>query len=77
MSAKLGADLWNVENHTLWTAELYPEKDTIKEAVAAALNLYALVNGEAGDLTAWKNTERKSLCSGFNAADPDAIIAYG
>lgn len=76
LSAKLGADLWNGENHTLWTAELYPEKDTIKEAVAAALNLYALVNGEAGDLTAWKNTERKSLCSGFNAADPDAIIAW-
>lgn len=76
LSAKLGADLWNGENHTLWTAELYPEKDTIKEAVAAALNLYALVNGEAGDLTAWKNTDRKSLCSGFNAADPDAIIAW-
>ena len=76
VSVKLGADLWNGENHTLWTAELYPEKDTIKEAVAAALNLYALVNGEAGDLTAWKNTERKSLCSGFNAADPDAIIAW-
>lgn len=76
VSAKLGADLWNGENHTLWTAELYPEKDTIKEAVAAALNLYALVNVEAGNLTAWKNTERKSLCSGFNAADPDAIIAW-
>ena len=76
LSAKLGADLWNGENHTLWTAELYPEKDTIKEAVAAALNLYALVNVEAGNLTAWKNTERKSLCSGFNAADPDAIIAW-
>lgn len=76
VSAKLGADLWNGENHTLWTAELYPEKDTIKEAVAAALNLYALVNDEAGDLTAWKNTDRKSLCSGFNAADPDAIIAW-
>ena len=76
VSVKLGADLWNGENHTLWTAELYPEKDTIKEAVAAALNLYALVNGEAGDLTAWKNTERKSLCSGFNSADPDAIIAW-
>lgn len=76
VSAKLGADLWNGENHTLWTAELYPEKDTIKEAVAAALNLYALVNGEAGNLNAWKNTERKSLCSGFNSADPDAIIAW-
>lgn len=24
----------------------------------------------------WKNSERKSLCSGFNDADPDAIIAW-
>lgn len=24
----------------------------------------------------WRNAEKKSLCSGFNAADPDAIIAW-
>ena len=46
VAEKLGTDLWNGGNHTLWTAELYPEKDTVREAVAAALNLYALVTGE-------------------------------
>ena len=29
-----------------------------------------------GDLDTWKKAERKSLCSGFHAADPDAIIAW-
>lgn len=53
----------------------HQEKDTIKEAVAAALNLYGLVHGD-GDLDTWKKAERKSLCSGFHAADPDTIIAW-
>lgn len=75
VAEKLGTDLWDGGNHTLWTAELYPEKDTVREAVAAALNLYALVTGE-GRLGDWKESPRKSLCSGFNAADPDAIIAW-
>lgn len=80
VAARLGADLWNGEKHTLWAAELYPEKDTIKEAVASALNLYAIVNGEtpsdSSEIAAWKVEDRKSLCSGFNSADPDAIIAW-
>lgn len=46
VAERLGTDLWDGGNHTLWTAELYPEKDTVREAVAAALNLYALVTGE-------------------------------
>lgn len=75
VAEKLGTDLWDGGNHTLWTAELYPEKDNVREAVAAALNLYALVTGEGG-LEDWKESPRKSLCSGFNAADPDAIIAW-
>ena len=69
--------LWEDNSHTLWSAALYPEKDTIEEAVKAALNLYALVNGEdQADLSAWKEAQKKSLCSGFNDADPDAIIAW-
>ena len=76
----LGADLWETDTHTLWTAALYPEKDTIKEAVAAALELYDLIAGKEADceskLEAWKASVKKSLCSGFNAADPDAIIAW-
>lgn len=47
--------MWEDDSHTLWSAALYPEKDTIEEAVGAALNLYAIVNGNTGaDLTAWK-----------------------
>lgn len=96
ISEKLGVDLWEGETHLLWTANLYPEKDTVKEAVAASLELYDLVTEETCadacpdkqvaslnpqevfriKLEAWKASSRKSLCSGFNAADPDAIIAW-
>lgn len=76
LEKKLGADLWKGAAHSLWAADLYPEADTIKEAVDAALNLYAIVNEEDGDLEAWKKAEKRSLCSGFNEADPDAIIAW-
>ena len=67
--------LWEGENRTLWTANLYPACDTIQEAIAAALNVYAMANG-SGDVETWKNATRKSLCSGFNEADPEAIIAW-
>lgn len=84
ISEKLGVDLWENESHTLWNAQLYPEKDSIQEAVAASLELYELVTGEIirsqkpmeALLASWKETSRKSLCSGFHAADPDAIIAW-
>ena len=88
ISVRLGEDLWEDDSHTLWTAGLYPEKDTIKEAVAAALELYDLVESYQTDipsetsedreqrLHAWRESARNSLCSGFHAADPDAIIAW-
>jgi fucokinase len=70
------SDLWEEgEVHSLWTAKLYPACKTIREALDAALNLYELIQG-AGNLAAWKNAERKSLCSGFNEADPGALIAW-
>lgn len=72
---KLGAKLWDDDNHVLWNANLYPEADTIQAAVSASLNLYWLVHGK-GDIGIWKEASRKSLCSGFNAADADAIIAW-
>ena len=68
-------ELWDGDNHTLWTANLYPACDTIQEAIASALNVYALAHGE-GDIVTWKKANRKSLCSGFNEADPEAIIAW-
>jgi len=69
--SELGSDY----NGTLWTADIYPACDNIVDAVAAALNVYAMAHGE-GNVSAWRNTVRKSLCSGFNAADPEAIIAW-
>lgn len=57
---------------SLWVAPIYPEKDTVQEAVAAALDLYKKVESED-----WENIEQgKSLASGFNDADPNAILAW-
>ena len=69
-------ELWqNGDSKTLWNAALYPECDTIQEAIAAALNLYAMAQG-GGNAEIWRKTSRKSLCSGFNDADPQAIVAW-
>ncbi len=77
ISRELGVDLWEENTHTLWTAQLYPEKESIRAAVAASLELYdMIVKGDRSKLTAWKAASRKSLCSGFNAADSEAIIAW-
>lgn len=68
-------EVWKESNHSLWDAELYPVCSTIGEAVHAALNVYDLSQG-AGNLSEWRNCEKKSLCSGFRDADPDALIAW-
>ena len=75
---KLGTDageLWGEQEHTLWTAKLYPQCDTVQDSVLAALNLYNLLHG-SGDAEAWRRGERKSLCAGLHDADSDAIIAW-
>ena len=36
------SELWDSQEHTLWTARLYPVCGTIREAVKSALNVYAL-----------------------------------
>ena len=77
LETKLGVSLWDNAEHTLWSANLYTEADCIHDAVEAALNLYKIVhNEESADVEKWKNSVRKSLCAGFNDADPDAIIAW-
>lgn len=68
-------DLWQGSSHTLWEAKLYPSCATIEEALAAALNIYDMSQGK-GDVKAWSEADRKSLKSGFNEADPDALIAW-
>lgn len=68
-------ELWEGDMHSLWLANLYPSCATIQDAVASALNLYEMANGN-GDVEKWRNAVRKSLCAGFNEADPDALIAW-
>lgn len=70
------SELWaDGEPRSLWTADLYPACSTIREAIDAALNIYQMASGN-GDVEAWRKADRKSLCSGFNEADPDALIAW-
>ena len=70
-------DIWaDGDGRTLWNAALYPECDTIKEAVASALKLYDMIVSGKGDKASWLEASRKSLCSGFNDADPQAIIDW-
>ena len=64
------------DSENLWNAEIYPECDSIKEAVDSALNLYDIVTGDCGNIESWKRADKKSLCSGFNDADPQAIIDW-
>ena len=68
-------ELWQTNDHSLWNAQLYPVCDTIAQAVDAALNVYHMSIGQ-GDVQKWRNAGRKSLCAGFNEADPEAIISW-
>ena len=67
----LSGDLWDEgAPHILWTAKLYPEKPTIREAIKSALKLY-------DDILNDRDIERgKSMAAGFNDADPEAVIAW-
>ena len=68
--------LWEAgEGRSLWTARLYPACDTMEEAVRCALRLYALVQGgDIRELASWQ--DRRSLCSGFHDADPEALLGW-
>lgn len=68
-------EIWKEAPYSLWTAEIYPVCDTIHEAVHAALNVYEMSRG-SGNIREWKACEKKSLCSGFQDADPEALIAW-
>lgn len=68
-------ELWDTHDHSLWNAKLYPVCATMKEAVAAALNVYNMAMG-VGDVNLWKRANRKSLSAGFCDASTDEIIAW-
>ena len=60
----------------LWNAVLYPEYDTMKEAVLSALNIYNIAHNNNGKLDEWKKGNKKSLSSGFNDADSYSLIEW-
>lgn len=61
---------------TLWNAEIYPECSTVKDAVAASLNLYDFIANGRGNREVWEQADKKSLKSGFNDADTHALILW-
>ena len=62
----------------LWNANLYPECDSMKEAVSSALNIYKIANNDKeGNIEEWKKYNKKSLSSGFNDADSYSLIEWG
>lgn len=70
------SELWDQgQGHYIWFAKLFLCCENIDKAIDASLNLYALMQGK-GDLEAWRKADRKSLCSGFNEADAQAIIDW-
>lgn len=73
---ELDGDLWNNRDpHTLWTANIYPECENMKTAVKRALALHSVFTG-TGKIITDAGDSFKSLASGFNDADPEAIIAW-
>lgn len=60
----------------LWTAEIYPEKDSVREAINASLNLYSLMTDTGGDYIEWDNSVKKSLSSGFDEADLSSLSQW-
>lgn len=73
---ELVGNLWDEgDPHILWNAKLYPACETMREAVEYALRLYTLVQEDKiSEVEMWN--DRKSLYSGFNDADSEAIIAW-
>ena len=61
----------------LWNIELYPECDTMKESVNAALNIYKIFQGEKdANLEEWKKSKKKSLKTSTDDADIFEMIKW-
>jgi fucokinase len=64
-------------SENLWSLNLYPECQTMKEAVLSALNIFKIANNDKeGNLDEWKKYNKKSLSSGFNDADSYSLIEW-
>lgn len=75
-----GADknqIWDSVPLSIWNARLYAEASGPMEAVQAALVLYRIFQGQAGqeEIAAWLNSRRHSLESSFCEAQASEIIS--
>ena len=68
-------DVWQGAEQNLWNAKIYPVCSSMKESIAAALNLYDIVHGR-GDMDAWSESRKESLFSSFCKADGRAIQTW-
>ena len=64
-------ELWKGEETYLWFADLYPVCDDWEDALDMAEIIYKMAHGTATkeEISRWRETERMSLYSSFNAAD--------
>ena len=67
-------ELWKGEETYLWFADLYPVCDEWEDALDMAEIIYKMAHGTATkeEISRWRETERMSLYSSFNAADIEA-----
>lgn len=67
-------ELWKGEETYLWFADLYPVCDDWEDALDMAEIIYKMAHGTATkeEISRWRETERMSIYSSFNAADIEA-----
>jgi fucokinase len=71
-------DLCETGMASMWDAKLYPECDTVGEAVQSALSLIKISGQTASkeETVRWKHAQRHSLNTSFNEADASALLAW-
>lgn len=73
-------ELWKGEETYLWFADLYPVCDDWEDALDMAEIIYKMAHGTATEeeISRWRESERMSLYSSFNATDiEDPVIRRG
>lgn len=76
-NAKLSIEaIWNQEEHSIWSAKLYPVCDTMEEAVTWALRLYEMGCTGKDHEQEYLSFERLSLYESFEQADVKKIITW-
>lgn len=71
-------DIWDTEDHSLWTAKLYPANADRKAALEASLLLLKILDGtaEEDEIRTWKAAKRYSLQSSFALGDTTRFVDW-